>query len=58
MCVANFDAARVELYLGASKLFNKTVFDTVYKNKDAIESALGVPLIWDRGDEKKSSRVA
>lgn len=57
-CVANFDSARVELYLGKSKKEeNKAVFDKLEKNKAAIESALGVPLLWSRGDEIKSSKI-
>lgn len=58
-CVANYDSARVELYFGKSKKEeNKEAFDTVILHKDAIEKALGVPLIWSRGDYIKSSKIS
>ena len=58
-CVANYDSARVELYFGKSKTEeNKKAFDTIILHKDAIEKALGVPLIWNRGDDIKSSKIS
>lgn len=58
VCVANYDSARVELYLGKSKKAeNKEAFDGLLKNKDAIEAALGVPLTWYRGDDIKASKL-
>ena len=57
-CVANYDSARVELYLGkAKKEDNKNVFDALILNKDEIENSLGVNLIWDRGNDTKSSKI-
>jgi len=57
-CVANFDGVRVEIYIGANdKAFNKKVFDKLYTYKDTIESDLGVNLLWDRGEDKKSSKI-
>lgn len=45
--MANYDSARVELYLGkAKKEDNKKAFDAVILHKDAIENSLGVKLIW------------
>lgn len=57
-CVANYDSARVELYLGKSdKTVNKKVFDELIAHKSEIEAALGVTLVWNRNDEIKSSKV-
>lgn len=58
-CVANFDCARVELYLGSSKKEeNKARFDMLYSHKDEIEKALdGVQIEWNRSDETKASSV-
>lgn len=57
-CVANYDSARVELYLGKSnKEENKAVFDKLEQNKAAIESAIGVTLLWNRGNDIKSSKI-
>ena len=36
---------------------NKDIFDNLYLNKEAIESALGFEMIWDRLDNKKASRI-
>ncbi len=57
-CVANFDSARVDLYLGkAKKEENKKAFDMLVAHKDEIEKALGVSLNWNRGDDIKSSKI-
>ncbi|MEE1503412.1 MAG: DUF4268 domain-containing protein, partial [Acutalibacteraceae bacterium] len=58
-CVANYDGARVEIYLGkAKKEENKKAFDTLFSNKAEIESKLGTTLEWTRNDEVKSSKVS
>lgn len=58
-CVANWDCARVEIYLGKNnKEANKKAFDSLLTKKSEIESKVGVPLIWNRGDDIKSSKVA
>ncbi len=58
-CVANYDSARIDLFLGkAEAAENKKAFDYVISRKEDIESALGVKLTWDRGDDKKSSKVS
>lgn len=58
-CIANFDSARVDLYLGkAKKEENKKAFDMLMTHKDDIEKALGVSLIWSRGDDIKSSKIS
>lgn len=57
-CVANFDCARVEMYLGTNdKALNKKLFDTASIHKTEIEAAVGTTVLWDRGDDKKSSRI-
>lgn len=57
-CVANYDSARVEVYLGhADRDVNKQTFDALIKHKGEIESALGIALQWSRGDDIKSSKV-
>lgn len=57
-CVANIDSVRVSIYFGSSdKTFNKKAFDCVYVHKNAIESELGINLVWDRGNDKKSSKI-
>lgn len=58
-CIAKYDSARVELYFGkAKKEDNKKAFDAVILHKDAIENSLGVKLIWNRGDDIKSSKIS
>lgn len=57
-CVANYDCARVELWLGkVDKELNKKAFDMLLSHKDEIEEALGVSLAWNRNDDVKSSKV-
>lgn len=58
-CVANYDSARVEIYMGnANKDYNKAAYDRLIIHRSQIESALGVSLIWDRGDDIKSCKVS
>lgn len=58
-CIANFDSARVDLYLGKDKKEeNKKAFDMLMSHKDDIEKALGVSLVWSRGDDIKSSKIS
>lgn len=57
-CVANYDSARVELYFGKpDKAENKKAFDSLVAHRSEIEAKLGVPLIWNRNDDVKSSKV-
>ncbi len=57
-CVANFDMARSEVVFGrGDKQENKAAFDKLYTHKSDIEKTLGTVLQWDRGDDKKSSKV-
>ncbi|EEI86979.1 putative phage DNA packaging protein [Anaerococcus lactolyticus ATCC 51172] len=58
-CIANYDFARVDLFLGkAKKEENKKAFDMLMTHKDDIENTLGVSLIWYRGDDIKSSKIS
>ncbi|WP_352397222.1 DUF4268 domain-containing protein [[Clostridium] aminophilum] len=57
-CVANYDMARAEVVFNrGNKEENKAAYDRVYIHKAEIEDQLNTTLIWDRGDEKKSSKV-
>ena len=57
-CTANFDTARVELYLSkAEKEQNKSAFDYLYSRRAEIEKVLGETLFWNRNDENKASRI-
>lgn len=57
-CVANYDSARVELYLGkADKIANKKAFDALVMHKSEIEAALGIALVWNRNNDIKASKV-
>ena len=57
-CVANYDSARVEMYLGKSdKEINKKTFDMLIVNKEKIEAGLGISLHWNRNDEAKASKI-
>ena len=58
-CIANYDLARVDLYLGKpEKEENKKAYDALIQHKSAIEEELGVSLIWNRADDSKSSKVS
>ena len=55
-CLANYDSARVQFYLGKSdKEKNKEAFDFLYQHKTVIEDKLGKPIKWERGDDIKAS---
>ena len=57
-CVANYDCARVEIHIGTNDIsFNKSAFDSLCSNKVQIEDAIGTSVFWDRGEDKKSSRI-
>ena len=57
-CVANYDSARVEMVFSkADKAVNKETFDKLKQYKAEIELALGTQLVWQRGDDKKSSKI-
>ena len=55
-CIANFDAARIDFYLGKSDAAqNKAAFDLLQAHKEEIEEELGISLIWERANEYKAS---
>ncbi len=57
-CVANYDAARVEVvFQKGDKVENKKAFDALVSHRGEIESALGVPLTWNRAEDKKASKI-
>ena len=58
-CVIRYDSARVEYYiLKEDEAETKALFDNIHSHKEEIETALGRPLEWDRGNEKKSSKIS
>lgn len=55
-CIANFDRARVDFYLGSNDVEkNKAAFDLLHSHREEIESELGVGLNWERADQYKAS---
>lgn len=49
---------RLEVYLhNSDAAVNKAYFDQLYSRKDIIEEAFGHPLVWQRLDDKKASRI-
>lgn len=57
-CIANYDAARIDLYLGSSDTNkNKEAFDVLFSHKEEIENKLGVQLSWSRADDYKASWI-
>lgn len=54
-CIANYDGARVDFYLGSDMAKNKAAFDLLYSHKDEIEDELGITLTWERADKYKAS---
>lgn len=57
-CIAKFNGARVELYLGsANKDRNKKLYDFLYAHRDEIEKQLAFKVVWSRADDSKASRV-
>ena len=58
-CIANYDAAWVNLYLSKNDTVeNKKAFDQLYAHKDEIEEKVGASLNWERADDKKASWVS
>lgn len=50
--------AGVEILINkGTQIENKKTFDYLFSKKEAIENAYGSELIWERLDEKKSSRI-
>lgn len=58
-CIANYNMARIEMYLGnSSKDRNKEAFDYLSAHKADIEEALGAPLNWNRLNDAKASTIS
>lgn len=59
---ANFTSsrmARVELYIDRlDREWNKQLFDQLLERQEAVETALGESLEWERLDSSKASRIA
>lgn len=52
-------SARIEVYLyKGDKDTNKRLFDSLYAQRERIESAFGEELSWERLDNAKGSRIA
>lgn len=53
------DETRVELYIDdADPATNKAIFDALAKKRPEIETAFGGPLLWQRLNDKRASRVS
>ena len=49
---------RVELYIAADdRIKNKAAFDALHKDREAIESGIDKPVVWERLDDKQASRI-
>ena len=58
VCTLRNHSIGTEIYLGkTTKEENKEAFDHLTAYRAEIESKLGVTLIWDRGEETKSSKI-
>jgi hypothetical protein len=50
--------ARVEIYINkGSQAENKKTFDSFLEKKNVIEEIFGAPLVWERMDNKVTSRI-
>ncbi len=57
-CVANYDSARVEMYLGSADAEkNKRAYNKLFSHKDEIENMLGASLTWNQNEDSKSMKV-
>lgn len=53
------DRFRVELYIdNGNAADNKALFDRLHAERSAIEAVVGMPLQWERLDDKRASRIA
>ena len=53
------DQTRAELYIDAPEAEeNKALFDALHTHREAIETEFGAPLVWQRLDDKRASRIS
>ncbi|MHC2584188.1 DUF4268 domain-containing protein [Bradyrhizobium diazoefficiens] len=56
--VAGQSYARVELYIDrGDKIENKAIFDELLTQRRSIEDSFGEPLVWERLDDARASRI-
>lgn len=58
--VVNNTNCSAEVYIDRgkdSKEVNKAIFDQLESSKSEIESAVGLPMLWERLDDRKASRI-
>lgn len=49
---------RVELYIYmGDQVKNKAAFDALHKDREAIESGIDKPVVWERLDDRQASRI-
>ena len=57
-CLATNYYCGIDLEItGSEKNDNKAIFDELFKRKENIEATFGTKLLWERLDDKKSSRI-
>lgn len=58
LCVANFDSARVELYIDMGDWGkNKAYYDKLLTHRAAIDGAFHEPVTWSRSDDTRASKI-
>lgn len=56
--VISSNYCRSEVYINrGDKALNKEIFDIFYKQRDEIEAVLGEALIWEKMEDKMTSRI-
>lgn len=56
--VAPSRGVRAELYIDVGdREKNKRIFDALWERREELEARLGTPLIWERLDDRRASRV-
>jgi hypothetical protein len=49
---------RVEIYVDVGdRTKNKAAFDALYQDREVIEAEIGQPVVWERLDDRRASRV-
>jgi len=50
--------ARTEIFINkGDQLKNKAIFDALFAQKDQIEEEIGFPLVWERMEDRVTSRI-